>query len=153
MRRNELEIKEIGELGAVIQRAQICRIGLSENDNPYIVPMNFGYKDNCLYFHCAKEGKKIDILRYNQKVCFEIDVDNEIVKPEERPCRWSVKYRSIIGFGTAFIIEDPHEKSIALNIIIEHYGGNRYDFSEGELENIGIIKIQIDTITGKKAGY
>jgi len=94
-----------------------------------------------------------DIIKYNNKVCFEIDADNEIVKAEEQPCRWSAKYRSIIGFGTASIIEDAHEKSAALNIIIEHYGGNRYDFSEEELEKVCIIKIQIDSMTGKKAGY
>ena len=82
-----------------------------------------------------------------------MDTDYEILKPEERPCRWSAKYRSIIGFGTAFVIEDLHEKSTALNIITEHYGSNRVDFSEEELENVGIIKIQIDSITGKKAGY
>lgn len=153
MRRNELEITGAGELETLLQGAQVCRLGLSENNNPYIVPMNFGYKDNCLFFHCATEGKKLDIIQHNPKVCFEIDTDHEIVKPEERPCKWSAKYRSIIGFGTAFIIEDLYEKSIAMNVIIEHYGGNRHDFSEGELENVGIIKIQIDSITGKKAGY
>ena len=153
MRRHELEITEAEELEALIWRAQICRIGLSENDNPYIVPMNFGYKDNCLFFHCAADGKKLDIIRHNQKVCFEMDTDYEIVKPEERPCRWSAKYRSVIGFGTAFIIDDLYEKSTAMNNIAEHYGSSRFDFSEEELVNVCIIKVQIESITGKKAGY
>lgn len=153
MRRNELEVKETGELEALIQRAQICRIGLSENDNPYIVPMHFGYRDNCLFFHCAKDGKKMEIIRDNPKVCFEMDIDHEITKPEERPCRWSAKYRSIIGFGTALLIEDLHEKSAALNVITEHYGGNRYDFSEGELDKVSVIRVKIDNMSGKQAGY
>ena len=82
-----------------------------------------------------------------------MDTDYEIVKPEERPCRWGAKYRSVIGFGTAFVIEDLYEKSTALNTIAEHYGSNRFDFSEEELESVCIIKIQIDSMTGKKSGY
>ena len=153
MRRKESEIRETGELRDIIQRAQICRIGLSENDTPYIIPMNFGYRDERLFFHCALQGRKLDIIRDNPKVCFEMDVDYEISRPEGRPCGWSAKYRSIIGTGTADIIEDPHEKSEALNIIIGHYGGKPYDFSETELEKVCIIKITIDNLSGKQAGY
>lgn len=153
MRRSERGIKEIGKLEAIIQRAQICRVGLSQKDNPYIVPVHFGYQDNCLYFHCAREGKKIDILRDNPRVCFEMDIDHEIIKAEASPCRWGAKYRSIIGFGTALVIEDPLEKSAAMNIIIGHYGGSPYDFSAAELEQVKIIKIKIDSMSGKQAGY
>ena len=153
MRRNEREINDREEMEAIIQRAQVCRIGLSEKDVPYIVPMDFGYEGNCLYFHCASEGKKLDMIRQNSKVCFEMDIDHQMVKPAGRPCEWSAKYRSVIGFGKAFIIEDLQEKSAALNIITRHYGGDRYDFSEKELERVGIIKIEISSMTGKKAGY
>ena len=84
MRRNEREIKDREEMEAIIQRAQVCRIGLSEKDVPYIVPMDFGYKGNCLYFHCASEGKKLDMIRQNSKVCFEIGIDHQMVKPARR---------------------------------------------------------------------
>ena len=153
MRRSELEIKDRQAIEAVIERAQICRIGLSENGKPYIVPMNFGYRDNCLYFHCALEGKKLDIISTNPEVCFEMDTDYELLKVEERPCGWSVKYRCIIGSGTATIIKDIQEKLTALNIITEHYGGRWYDFPEKELEAVGVIRIKINNITGKQAGY
>ena len=153
MRRNELEIKDRQAIEAVFERAQICRIGLSENGKPYIVPMNFGYRDNCLYFHCALEGKKLDIISDNPEVCFEMDTDYELSKAEGSPCGWSAKYRCVIGTGTATIITDIREKSTALNIITEHYGGRWYDFPEKELEAVGVIRIKINDITGKQAGY
>ena len=68
-------------------------------------------------------------------------------------CAWSTKYRSVIGFGKALWVEDIREKSNALNIITQHYGGNRYDFSKKELEKVVIIKIDINTLTGKQSGY
>jgi uncharacterized protein len=120
MRRNEREIKDLEEIKAIIQGAQVCRIGFSEKDIPYIVPMDFGYKDDCLYFHCANEGKKLELIRQNNKVCFEMDIDHHIVKSEGRPCEWSARYRSVIGFGKAFVIENLREKSTAMNIVMEH---------------------------------
>ena len=85
MRRSARGIKDRKEIESIIQSAQVCRIGLSEDNVPYVVPMNFGYKDNCLYFHCAKAGKKIDVIRQNNKVCFEMDIDQTIVNQKVTP--------------------------------------------------------------------
>ena len=153
MRRNEREIKDRQEIEAIIQRAEVCRVGFSENNTPYIVPMNFGYKDNCLYFHCAAEGRKLDIIRRNNTVCFEIDIDYELVKSPDKICSWGAKYRSVMGSGKAFIIGDTKEKSDALNIITRHYGAGTHDFSGEETEKINIIKVLIENMTGKKTGY
>jgi uncharacterized protein len=153
MRKTEREIKDRKEIESIINQAQVCRIGLSSGNIPYIVPVNFGYKDNCLYFHCATEGKKLDIIRQNNEVCFEIDIDVQIVQSAERLCKWGTKYRSVIGFGKAFFLENWQEKAAALNIITGHYGANHYEFSEKELEKLSIIKIEISSMTGKKAGY
>jgi len=73
MKRSEREIKDRKEIEAIIERADVCRLGLSDDNMPYIIPMNFGYKDNRLYFHCAKKGKKIDIIKRNNSTCFEMD--------------------------------------------------------------------------------
>ena len=153
MRRNDRLISSTEEIEDIIEKAQMCRIGLSENNNAYIIPMNFGYQDNCLYFHCASEGKKLAIVRKNNAVCFEMDIDNQTVKFTDNQCAWGTKYRSVIGFGRAFFVEDAGEKSNALNFITKHYGGNRHNFSEKELEKVVIFKIEISSITGKKAGY
>jgi uncharacterized protein len=153
MRKTEREIKDREEIESIINQAQVCRVGLSDGNIPYIVPMNFGYQGSCLYFHCATEGKKLDIIRLNNNICFEIDIDDQTVKAAERVCKWSTKYRSVIGFGKAFIIDNWQEKATALNIITQHYGANHHDFSEKEVEKLSIIKVEISNMTGKNAGY
>ena len=153
MRRKDKEIKDKKEIESIIQAATVCRIGLSEDSVPYVVPVNFGYENNCLYFHSATEGKKIDILRRNNKVCFEMDIDHELVKSEKTPCEWGMKYRSVIGFGKAFVVDDFEEKRMTLNIIRQRYSGDSYEFSENQIKKVAIIKIEIDSMTGKKSGY
>jgi len=151
MRRNEKEIKDEKEIISIIQKAKICRIGFSENNKPYIVPMNFGYKDGCLYFHCAKEGRKIDIIKKNNNVCFEIDTDHKIINTN-RPCDWSSTYVSVMGIGKAYLIEKDSLKKDALNIIINHYSPETiYDYSDDQVKKVCIIRIKIEDMTGKKS--
>ncbi len=152
MRRSDKEIKDRRELESIIKSAGVCHLGLSDNDTPYVVPVNFGYRDNQLYFHSATQGKKIDILKRNNRVCFELDTGHELVK-SEIPCTWGMKYRSVIGFGRAFFVEEPGEKKRVLNAIMEHYAGNSYDFSRDQLEKVVVIRIEIDSMTGKSSGY
>jgi hypothetical protein len=103
MRRKDKEIADPSKLEAVIRSAKVCRVGFSDNGQPYIVPMSFGYQDNVLYSHCAKEGRKIECIRQNPKVCFEFDEDATPL-PHEKACRWSMKYKSIIALdgGSGF---------------------------------------------------
>ena len=101
MRKKENEITERSEIDEVINKCEICRLGLSDENKPYVVPMNFGYKNNRLYFHCAKEGRKLDIIRKNPEVCFEFDLVPEILKAE-KACNWGIKYKSVIGFWKGF---------------------------------------------------
>lgn len=153
MRKKDREIKDKKLMESILERATVCRVGLSENNVPYIVPVNFGYRDNCLYFHSAKEGKKIDMIRGNNNVCFEIDIDSEVVKGE-KACGWTMKYYSIIGFGRAFFVEGFEEKRKALDIVMEHYAGkSSFEYSEGAVNNAAIIKVEIESMTGKKSGY
>lgn len=153
MSRKDKEIKDQKEIEAIIQKATVCRVAFSESDVPYIVPVNFGYKDDRLYFHSASEGKKIEIIKQNNNVCFEMDVDQEFVR-SRAPCDWEMKYRSVIGFGKASFVDDLEEKRRALNIIVEHYSdAPPFDYPENEVRNVAIIKIEIESMTGKKSGY
>lgn len=148
MRRDDKEIRDKEEIESIIERATVCRIGLSEDGVPYVIPVNFGYKDNRLYFHSATQGRKIDILRRNNNVCFEMDIDHELVK-SETPCNWTMKYRSVIGFGKAFFVDDFKGKTEALKIIMHHYSDGSYEFSENQMKDVAIIRIEIDSIIGK----
>jgi nitroimidazol reductase NimA-like FMN-containing flavoprotein (pyridoxamine 5'-phosphate oxidase superfamily) len=150
MRRRDKKIKDQGEIEEIIRKAVVCRIAVSDGDSPYIFPVCFGYKDGFLYFHSAPEGKKIEILRKNSKVCFEMDIDTELIRGK-KGCDWGVSYRSVIGFGTSVFIESPEEKKRALNTILDHYANRYYDFSEESLEDVVLVKIQVESLTGKKS--
>jgi len=152
MRRMDREINEGALVEDILHRAKICRMALSINDMPYIVPRCFGYKDKRLYFHCAHEGKKIDILKRNKRVCFEVEVDQELVA-SEAACTWGMKFRSVVGFGRAFFIDDAESKKLALDIIMRHYSDKRYAYDEDVLSKTLIIEVEIDSMTGKQKGY
>ena len=151
MRREDKEITDRMEIESVLSQARICRIGFSQNNKPYIVPMNFGYKDGYLFFHCTQEGMKIDIIKQNNNVCFEVDINHEITDTGI-PCNWSTRYSSVIGFGKALLVKDPIEKKHALNVIVNHYSPKaKFKYSEEALNKVGIIKIEITSMTGKKS--
>jgi nitroimidazol reductase NimA-like FMN-containing flavoprotein (pyridoxamine 5'-phosphate oxidase superfamily) len=152
MRKREKEITDSTVIESIILRSTVCRLALSENDRPYIVPLCFGYKDNVLYFHSARKGKKVDILRKNKGVCFEFDTDHEIVSSES-PCKWTMNYRSVIGHGKASLIHDPEAKRQAFDVIMHHYSEKVFDYSEAGLNNSLIIKVEIQSMTGKQSGY
>jgi len=148
MRRTDHEITDISILEDIINQCQVCRLGLSDNGQPYVVPVNFGYKNKTLYFHSAREGRKLDIIHNNPRVCVEFD--NEFtLKPGKIACKWGAKYRSVIGFGTASIIDEPDSKREVLDIIMGHYTDGPFEYSKKQVTSIVIIQVEIDTLTGK----
>lgn len=151
MRRPDREIKDKKEIESIIRESKVCRIALIENNSPYIVPLCFGYENNCLYFHSARNGKKIDMIKKNDNVCFEFDIEDGFRK-SQIPCKSSMKYRSVIGYGRAFLIDDINEKIHALDIIMEQYSNlnDTFEYQTDSIDNILIIKIEIKNITGKK---
>jgi len=152
MRRTDKKIKDNRQIDEIMRKANCCRIALVDGNYPYIVPVNFAVSNNHLYFHSAKEGRKIDILRKNNFVCFEMDVEGEIVKGENA-CFWGMKYLSIIGFGQAFFIEDNTGKKKALDLLMEKYAGKSgFSYADNELDKIIIIDVEINKISGKQSG-
>lgn len=152
MRRKEKEIKDIHEIEAIIQKADVCRLGLAADNTPYVVPVNYGYENNCLYIHCAKQGRKIDMIRQNNRICFEMDIEAKIWNRDKPACNCSSSYRSVIGYGKAVLLEDFEEKKQALDIIMKHYSDrDSFQYPEEAVENVGIIKIVIDQLSGKKS--
>lgn len=152
MRRKDREITDIEEIEQLLNRADVCRIGLVDGDEPYIVPVSFGYENNAIYFHSAQEGRKVDLLKNNNKVCFEIDTDIEIIR-SETACKWHTKYRSVIGIGKATFLTDNQEKVHGLEVIMRHYSPSAFQFSQDRLELVLVVRIDIDSMSGKKSGY
>lgn len=154
MRRIEKAIVQPEQIEDVMRRAEVCRLEMVDADgSPYIVPMNFGYETGVLYLHCAREGRKLDILRHNNRVCFEMDLDHEWMR-EGEPCQWGMRYRSVIGAGRATLIDDSNAVRHALDAIMSHYGaGAPFVYSEAVLKRTMAIRIDIESISGKQAGY
>ena len=150
MRRKEKEITDIKEIESIIQKSQVCRLALADEGLPYIVPLCFGYKNKMLYFHSAKEGQKIDILRRNRQVCFEFDIDAWI-RSGKTACAWGMAYKSVIGHGTASLVEGPEEKQKALDIIMRQYYEGEFEYSAKTLAEMLVIKVDISAMTGKKS--
>jgi nitroimidazol reductase NimA-like FMN-containing flavoprotein (pyridoxamine 5'-phosphate oxidase superfamily) len=151
LRRSDKEITDKAEIVSILEKAEICRIAMCDNNKPYIIPMSFGYKDNTLYFHSAKKGLKLDIMRKNSSICFEAEVDVEHNESDD-VCDWGTNYRSVIGYGRVQFIEGREEKLEALGILVKHYTSNDFEISETEADKVTVFKIPIDSITGKKSG-
>jgi uncharacterized protein len=149
MRRKDREITDRDEIEAILDEAKVCRIGFADGGDPYVVPLSFGYEDGAVYIHSAPEGKKIVMLEKNPRCCFEVDCCDQVVRGD-RPCSWGMRYRSVIGYGRAVILTDPGEKTHGLNCIMRHYGGSTCDFSERDIRSVTVIRITIDSLTGKK---
>jgi len=158
MRRKDREITDINEKLTVIQKCKVCRIGLSDDNIPYIIPLNFGYVfENeilTLFFHSAPEGKKLDIIKKNNNACFEIDCDSELIEGEEA-CNYGYAYKSIIGSGKIIIIENPDEKIYALNVLMKHQTEKdiTYEFTNEQIKNVCVYKMIVSNFTGKRKNH
>lgn len=149
MRRSKNAVSDRGEVDAIIMKASICRLGMVDNGVPYIVPMNFGYDGDHLYFHCAKEGRKIDVLRRSPKVCFEIEVDHGL-SIGGLACQCTNDYESVMGDGKAELIEGGPAQKAGLDIIMSHYAKPPFQYDEKVLEITLIIRVLIGELTAKR---
>jgi hypothetical protein len=152
MLRKDKEITDKKIIDEILNKSQICRIAFFDVEFPYIVPFNYGYLDNALYFHSAANGKKIDLIRKNNKVCFEIEYFSQITV-HELPCEWTTKYRSVIGSGNIDIITGFEEKKKGLDIIMAHYGSIKNNvYNTNNIDNIVILKLNITGLSAKQSG-
>ncbi len=153
MRRKDKEITDPRKIKAVLKKAQIIHLGLLEGDRPYVVPLNFGYAENTIYFHCAMEGKKIDLINCNNTVCFQTEIDVRVLNADQAPdC--TTYYKSVIGYGKAYIIENAREKKLAADILMDHYLGDEEKGRKHQygkcMKDVCMVKIEIDSISGKQ---
>ncbi len=153
MRRKDKEVTDPSIIQELLSTAEVCRVAMvDEGGEPYIVPLNYGYRDNALYVHSAAVGRKIDLLKRNNRVCFEVESASSIIRHEE-PCHWSTRSRSIVGYGHVEILTDHEEKKRGLDIILTHYGKvgpNVYD--EKHLRAVVILRISIESVSCKQLG-
>jgi len=122
-----------------------------DGDLPYIVPVNYGYSDGALYIHSAPEGKKIDLLGKDNRVCFEVEHSPEVIKGK-RACDWTTRYRSVVGYGTIDMLSDKKSKQQGLRVIMAQHGAPEpMEFSPKSLDRMVILKLTITSLTGKQS--
>ncbi|MDR1932637.1 MAG: pyridoxamine 5'-phosphate oxidase family protein [Spirochaetales bacterium] len=154
MRRKDREIESPEEKLRILDGCTVCRLAMADNNEPYIVPLNFGYtyKDEVLtlYFHSAREGKKIDIMKKNARVCFEMDGGHSLVEADTA-CGYGYAYESVTGSGSVVFIEDPAEKAFGLNMLMKRQTGKGdFAFPESALAGLAVYKVVASSFTGKK---
>jgi nitroimidazol reductase NimA-like FMN-containing flavoprotein (pyridoxamine 5'-phosphate oxidase superfamily) len=151
MRRKDKEIQSRARIEQVIEKAQVCRLGLCKDNMPYIVPVSFGYDGEYIYFHTATEGMKLDYLTAQNRVCFELEHEVRVVPDNTEACKWSFSFYSVIGFGTVEEITSPQRKLYALNQIMQHYSDREWNFNDNLVEKMRLWRISIEQITGKQS--
>ncbi len=145
-----MKINDTQTIESIISESKVCRLGLTDGTEPYIVPLCFGYRNKALYFHTGRNGKKIDMLLKNNRVCFEMEVGVEVF-PADNPCKWNMRYRSVVGSGRALLLKDAAEKKEALDIIVNHYGGKPTPYDEKLVDGLSVIKVLVDSFTGRES--
>ena len=156
MRRKEREIKDINDIFIVIENCNTVHVGMVDEGKPYVVALNFGYDregdDLILYLHSAMEGKKIDILKRNPEVYFQMDCVNQLIRTtSQTPCSYSWRYESVMGSGKVEFIEDKTDKTHAFNRILQHLDKTdiQYNFPSQALGETCVLQVRSNDFTGK----
>jgi uncharacterized protein len=153
MRRVERQITDPALLDEVFEKAQVLFLSLHDEPAPYVVPVSFGHAEDTLYVHGAMEGAKITLLRRNPRVGFSATTEPGIA-PAATPCAFGIRGASVVGTGTARIVEDPAERARGLDAIMRHYapGAVAGDYAPGVFSRTAVIAIAIETLCGKRFG-
>lgn len=154
MRRKDREVTEPDRIDGIIRSCDCCRMGFADGGAAYIVPLNFGYStaggERVFYFHGAAEGKKMELLRQNPDVGFELDTGHELSLTGEG-CNCSFRFQSVIGRGKAAVVEEPSEKREGLRLLMEHYSGRGdWAFGEEALRHVAVWKLTVERMSCKE---
>ena len=152
MTKRERQITDEGQILAILDAARVLHLGLAVDNEPYVVPMNYGYiKEDgklVLYLHSALRGKKLDMIRANPKVFFEMDCDLTPFEGE-KPCQYGLSYSSVMGKGIARIVEDVEEKKTALSVLMKTQTGKDFSFEDRLVGIVAVIRIDVEEYTAK----
>ena len=152
MTKRERQITDEAQIRAILDTAKVLHLGLAVDNEPYVVPMNYGYTWEegklTLYLHSAVMGKKLDMIRANPTVFFELECDLSPFEGE-KACQYGLAYSSVMGRGTAWIVEDAEEKMRAMSILMKTQTGKDFSFNERLVSIVAVIRIDVTEYTAK----
>lgn len=153
MRKREREITDPVEIQSILDACKILHLGLSDEGQPYVVPLNYGYiLENgklTFYLHGANEGYKYDVIRKNPRISFAMECD-AIPFEGKVACQYGMSYRSLMGMGQAEIVTDTEEKEYALSVLMKCQTGKDFEFNERLVSIVNVIKITVEHYSAKK---
>ena len=152
MTKRERQVTDEAQIRQILDKGQVLHLGLAVDNEPYVVPMNYGYtfegEKLVIYLHSAVRGKKLDMIQANPRVFFEIDCD--IAPFEGRlPCQYGVTYSSIMGRGVARIVDDVEQKKQAMTILMKTQTGKDFSFDDKLVSIVAVIRVDVDAYTAK----
>ena len=154
MRRADREVTDYQQIQSIIEQAKVVHIGMLDNDRPYVVPMQYGFVFSdgtlTLYVHCAKEGRKLDILKKNPRVFIELETNVAIVSGGDIPCKYGSEYASVMGDGTAVIVEDVAEKIVGLQLMMKTQSARDFEITEQMATSVTVLRIDVPCVTAKR---
>lgn len=152
MRRKDKEINDFDEMIKIIRKCDSCVIALNDDGFPYVVPLNFGLDIEgdqvYLYFHCAMEGKKLDLIRKDNRVTFEMDCEHNFILYEER-MSCTMGYASVIGHGTMEFVSNE-DKLKSLKILMRQYHAEDFQFNEKMANVTTVLRLKVSDMIGKR---
>lgn len=152
MRRKDREITDFQEIINIIKQCDVCRIALNDGDFPYIVPLNFGLdvqgEQAFFYFHCAMEGKKLDLIARDNRAAFEMDCDHNFILYEER-MSCTMGYASVMGHGIIETVPEE-DKYQALKILMRQYHAEDFQFNTDMMKVTTVLKMTVTDMTAKR---
>jgi nitroimidazol reductase NimA-like FMN-containing flavoprotein (pyridoxamine 5'-phosphate oxidase superfamily) len=150
MRRRDQEIADPAELRRILEAARVCRVAMVDGDRPYLVPLSFALDGDDLVLHSAAAGRKLDLLRRNPAVCFEVEEGVELA-PAAAACDFTFRFRTVVGEGDVEFVEEEAERERLLAILAARYGAPAGPLPEAELRRTCVLRVRVRALTGKRS--
>jgi nitroimidazol reductase NimA-like FMN-containing flavoprotein (pyridoxamine 5'-phosphate oxidase superfamily) len=153
MRRSDREVTDLKAIHAIVRGCRVCRLGLAVGGEPYVVPISFGFDGEAVYFHTARNGRKIDMMTANPRACVQFERNVELVTDDRDACAWTFTFESVIGFGSITELVGEEERIHGLKRIMQHYSNRDWSFAEQALSSTRVWRVDLDILTGKKSEH
>ncbi len=150
MRKADRRIDDPALLEDILRRGQVLHLAMCQGGQPYLLPLSYGFRPGRIYLHTGRSGLKLEYLRANPKVCFEVSVDVKIV-PGALACAFNCHYLCVLGFGRAVEVTDQEERRLGLLAVTQQYAGpGDHQLKPESLARACVLRIDIEELSGKR---